>query len=95
MSADLVEDEPTVRKFVTLLHSRAAAALSHERRPGVVQLVSIAPDDSGMSVSPFEIGDVDQMVEAALVDARAGRNVYVETRTVRPGRPNETRPRQD
>jgi hypothetical protein len=89
MSADVVEDEPTVRKFLTLLHSRAAAALSHERRPGVVQLVSIAPNDSGMSVSPFEAGDVDHMVEAALVDARAGRNVYVETRTVRPGRPNE------
>jgi hypothetical protein len=52
-------------------------------------LVSMAPDDGGMSVSAFKIGDVDQMLEAALIDARAGRNVYVEARTVRPGRPAE------
>jgi hypothetical protein len=29
------------------------------------------------------------MLEAALTDARAGRNVYVEIRSVRPGRPDE------
>src|SRR5215469_17014893 len=29
------------------------------------------------------------MVETALTDARSGRNVYVEARTVRPGRPCE------
>jgi hypothetical protein len=77
------------RKFLELLHARAAAALSHVRSPGVLHLVSIAPDDRGMSISPFAIGDVDQMLEAALTGARAGRNVYVEARTVRPGRPNE------
>jgi hypothetical protein len=87
-NADLI-DEPTVREFVTLLHNRAAGALSHVRRPGVLQLVSIAPDDRGMSVSPFAIGDVEHMTEAALIDARAGRNVFVEARTVRPGRPEE------
>ena len=82
-------DETTVRKFIELLHTRAAAALSHVRRPGVLQLVSIAPDDRGMSISPFAIGDIDSMLEAALTDARTGRNVYVEARTVRPGRPTE------
>jgi hypothetical protein len=82
-------DEFTIRKFPTLLHSRAAVALSHVRRPGVLQLVSIAPDDRGMTVSPFAIGDIDSMLEAAVIDARAGRNVYVEARTVRPGRPTE------
>src|SRR6516164_5706155 len=91
MTTDLLIDEPTVRKFLTLLHDRAAAALSHERRPGVLQLVSIDPD-GGMSFSPFAIGDVDSMLEAVLIDARAGRNTYVETRTVRPGRPKERRP---
>jgi hypothetical protein len=55
----------------------------------VLHLVSMAPDDRGMSVSPFDVGDVANMAEAALADARAGRNVYVETRTVRPGRPTE------
>ena len=89
MTGDLLLDEPTVRKFLELLHARAAAALCDVRRPGVLHLVSMAPDDRGMSVSPFNIGDVDHMLETALIDAKAGRNVYVETRTVRPGRPNE------
>jgi hypothetical protein len=89
MSHQNLIDEPTVRKFLGLLHTRAAAALSHVRRPGLLQLVSIAADVKGMSTSPFAIGDVDQMVEAAVTDARAGRNVFVETRTVRPGRPRE------
>jgi hypothetical protein len=86
--ADLI-DPATIRKFLQVLHDRAAAALSHVRRPGVLQLVSIAPDDKGMSVSPFVVGDVDKMVEAALIDARAGRNVFVEARSTRPGRPAE------
>jgi hypothetical protein len=85
---DLI-DEATTRKFIELLHARAAAALSHVCRPGVLQLVSIAPDDKGMSIAPFAIGSVNEMVEAALTDARAGRNVFIETRTVRPGRPHE------
>jgi hypothetical protein len=89
MSTQDLIDEPTVRQFITLLHERAASALSHLRRPGLLQLVSISPDDRGMSYSPFAIGDVDHMLEAVLVDAKAGRNTYIETRTVRPGRPKE------
>jgi hypothetical protein len=81
--------EPTIRKFLKLIHSRAAAALSHLRRPGVLQAVSISPDDRGLSYSAFAIGDVDRMFEAVLIDAKAGRNTYIETRTVRPGRPKE------
>ena len=89
MSAPDLNDAATVRNFFELLHTRAAAALRGVRRHGVLRLVSMAPDDRGMSVSPFNIGDVDHMLETALIDAKAGRNVYVETRTVRPGRPNE------
>src|SRR6516165_4442806 len=91
MTTDLLIDEPTVRKFLTLLHDRAAAALSHERRPGVLQLVSIDPD-GGVTYSLFAIGDIDHMLEAVRVDAEAGRNTYIETRTVRPGRPKERKP---
>jgi hypothetical protein len=36
-------DESEIRKFLGLLHSRAAGALNHMRRPGVLQLVSIFP----------------------------------------------------
>ena len=86
--SDLINADEA-RKFLTLLHSRAAAALSHMRRPGVLQLVSIAPDDRGMSISPFAIGDIDSMLKAALINAGAGKNVYVEARSVRPGRPTE------
>ena len=89
MSHHDLKDADEVRKFLELLHTRAAAALRDVRRPGVLHLVSMAPDDRGMSVSPFNIGDVDHMLETALIDAKAGRNVYVETRTVRRGRPNE------
>src|SRR5262249_49211336 len=49
----------------------------------------MAPDDRGMTVECFNIGDVDHMLEAGLDHARSGRNVYVEARTVRPGRPSE------
>jgi hypothetical protein len=83
--------EPTVRKFLKLLHSRAAAALSHLRRPGVVQTVSASPDDRGVAFAVFAIGDVDRMAEAVLIDARNGRNTYIETRSTRPGRPKERR----
>src|SRR5215472_5597284 len=85
---DLI-DANEARRFLELLHARAAAALCDVRRPGVLHLVSMTPDDRGVSVSSFNIGDVDHMLDAALVHAEAGRNVYVETRTVRPGRPNE------
>src|SRR5436190_12868903 len=89
MSHSALINADEARKFLELLHSRAAAALAHMRRPGVIQLVAIAPDDRGMSISPFAVGDVDSMLEAALINAKAGKNVYVEARTVRPGRPDE------
>ena len=65
-------DEPTARKFLELLHSHAAAALSHIRRPGVLQLVSVSPDDRGLTTSAFNVGDVNSMLDAAF-DQRQGR----------------------
>ena len=88
MTVNLI-DKSEIRKFLELLHSRAAAALSHVRRPGVLQLVSIDPDTEGLTTSAFNIGVVDAMVGAAVTDAKSGRNVYVEARSVRPGRPVE------
>jgi hypothetical protein len=88
-SADDFIHEPTIREFLARYHTWAAAAHAGIDLPVVVQLVSKAPDGRGMSVEAFNIGDDERMVEAALTHARAGRNVYVETRTVRPGRPKE------
>jgi hypothetical protein len=89
MSHDDLINADEARKFLTLYHAQAGAAHAGIDLPVVLHLVSKAPDDRGMSVQAFNIGDVDHMLEAALINARAGRNVYVETRTVRPGRPSE------
>ena len=62
MSAPDLNDTATVRNFLELLNTRAAAALRDVRRPGVLHLVSMAPDDRGMSVSSFNIGDIDDML---------------------------------
>ena len=86
--ADTLTDEATIRKFLEFLHARAAAALE-DAPPGVLQLCSLIPDGS-ISAQPFCVGDVDAMVEAAISNAEAGRNVYVEGRIVTPGlRPEE------
>jgi hypothetical protein len=87
--SDYLIDETIARKFFELLHARASHALSHLRKPGILQLVSVAPDSNGMTISPFLINDIDAMLEASLADAQSGRNVFVELRTVRPGRPRE------
>ena len=89
MSHDDLTNADQARKFFQVLHSRAAVAHRNVHGPCLLQLVSMAPDDHGMSVECFNIGDIDAMLEAALDHARSGRNVYVEARTVRPGRPNE------
>jgi hypothetical protein len=89
MQHDLVDPE-TVRKFVSLVHHRAAAAIDGMNSPPcVLHLCSAAPDDHRFFTSAFNIGDVEHMTEAALIDTRAGKNVFVEPRLVRPGRPEE------
>jgi hypothetical protein len=82
-------DEGAVRAFVALLHERAAAALNGAHEQGVLHLCRLRPDDKTMRSQSFVIGDVENMVAAAVMNAQAGFNVYVELRTVRPGRPTE------
>ena len=89
MSNNLI-DETAIRKFTEVLHARAAAALAEIDRPGVLQLCSLAPDDRSLCTQAFCVGDVDAMTKAAVINVKAGRNVYVEGRTVTPGlRPEE------
>jgi uncharacterized protein DUF3631 len=92
MPSNLI-DAPTIRKFLELLHARAAAALV-DAPPGVLLLCSLIPDGQ-MSAQAFCVGDVDAMTQAAIASARAGRNVYVEGRTVTPGLPPEKRGKLD
>jgi hypothetical protein len=89
MPSNLI-DKTAIRKFTELLHDRAAAALAELDRPGLLQLCSLAPDDRSLCTQAFCVGDVDAMAKAAIVNVEAGRNVYVEGRTVTPGlRPEE------
>jgi len=91
MSATPLIDPVAVRKFITLVHERAAAAVHgvSNARPAVLHLCSMAPDDNHINTSAFNIGDVEYMIEAALIDANCRRNVFIEPRLVRPGLPNE------
>ena len=75
-------DEPTVRRFVELIHTRAAHAINGGDT-GVLQLVRIHPADESISVSRYDIGDVKHMTQDAVAFSAAGHNVYIEGRTVR------------
>src|SRR4051812_23553215 len=74
-------DTAEVRAFMELVHAQAARALEGATRPGVLQLVSIHPSGGSAVSTRFAIGQIDRMVEAAIDDAQAGTNVYIETRT--------------
>jgi hypothetical protein len=82
-------DRDQIHQFLSFLHARAAAALDGTREKGVIQLCTFAPDNGRMVTQAFAFGDVDHMVEVAVIAAGCGSNVYVETRTVRAGRPTE------
>jgi hypothetical protein len=88
MSHDDPINADAARKFLRRVNDGAGIATAHLRRPGHLQLVSIDPN-GGMTYSPFAIGDVDHQLEAVLINAKAGCNTYIETRTVQPGRPKE------
>jgi hypothetical protein len=49
----------------------------------------MAPNDTRFYHAPYNIGDVERMVTDALIEAEAGKNVFIEPRLVRPGRPIE------
>jgi hypothetical protein len=91
MSAALLVDPVAVRKFVALVHERAAAAIYglKDPRPCVLHLDWMAPDDKRFWHAPYSIGDTERMVKDALIEAEAGKNVFLEPRLVRPGRPTE------
>jgi hypothetical protein len=50
-----------------------------------LQLLRIHPLDGKAVTTRFQIGDVDGMTKAALADAAAGHNAYIEPRALRPG----------
>jgi hypothetical protein len=89
MNTDQLINPHAVREFLTAFHALAARAFDGVKRPGVVQLCSLIPDQRRMLTSAFNIGDVEHMAEAAVIDAEAGRNCYCEVRSVKSGLPWE------
>ena len=69
-------DEPMIRRFVELIHTRAAHAINGGNT-GVLQLVRIHPADESISVSRYDIGDVEHMTQDAIAFSAAGHNVYI------------------
>jgi hypothetical protein len=91
MTADVQIDEAAARRFVTLLHERAAHALRGQRGTDAVliQLCRLHPDAKGMSTTAYRIGEADRMADDAITYAQAGQNVYTELRVVQGGTPGE------
>src|SRR5262249_49600072 len=86
MTTSNLIDPAVARHVVTMVHNHAATSirgLPHQR-PCVLQLCSMAPDDRRFLTSAYSIGDADHMTADALVDADAGKNVFIEPRLVRP-----------
>ena len=78
--------EPTVRRFITTVSEhalRVGAGLD-----GVLQISRVHPATDKLNVvGRFKMDDVDHMVEAAIIEANSGFNVYIELRIIRPDAP--------
>lgn len=89
-------DAGEITRFLTIISSHVTDSLqkagidskvgaNSSGSPGVLNLCRINPLDADRVLTqPFAVDDVKHMVAAAVADA-ANCNVYVETRTVRPG----------
>src|SRR5689334_1933481 len=84
-------DAATVRHVLEIIHTQAACALHGAERPGYLQLVVIHPASGSTVATRFRIGDVDGMLQAALVAAETGYNVYIEPRTIAEHAPRKGR----
>ena len=76
-------DEDTVREFVTIISEHTVALAKASSKPGVLQLTRLSPADEKLFPTRFKLDSVDDMVHAAIADANASHNVYIEGRTVR------------
>jgi hypothetical protein len=77
-------DETAVREFIEIISAHVKQVINGRGSTGVLQLCRINPaDDKAVVPSRFQIDDTERMVRAAIGDAAAGHNVYIEPRTVR------------
>ena len=76
-------DEDAVREFITIVSEHAAELAKSNGKSGVLQLTRLSPADEKLVPTRFKLDSVDDMVRAAIADANASHNVYIEGRTVR------------
>jgi hypothetical protein len=82
-----IVDAGEIERFLKIIsgHLAELTKKAGTNAPGVLNLCRISPLDSDKVLTqPFAVDDAKHMIEAAVADA-AHLNVYVETRTVRPG----------
>src|SRR5262245_36932150 len=74
-----------VREFITTIAAQAKAAVGDCEPPGFLQLSRLHPTNEKLVPSRFLLDDIERMVSTALIDCKAGHNVYIEGRLVRRG----------
>jgi hypothetical protein len=78
-------DETTVRQLIEIISAHASQLAKGGGPRALLQLCRISPhDDKSVMPSRFNLDDIEDMVRAAVDDATAGYNAYMETSTVRP-----------
>jgi RepB DNA-primase from phage plasmid len=82
---NVMVDEAAVRQHIEIISKHAVDLAKGNGRPGFLQLCRLNPIDETIIPSRFKLDDVEAMVAAAIADANASLNVYIETRTLRPG----------
>jgi putative DNA primase/helicase len=76
-------DEDAVREFIGIIVAHAVKLAKGLPNPGMLQLSRLNCVDEKFVPTRFRLDDVEGMVKAAIADANAGHNVYIEPRTVR------------
>jgi RepB DNA-primase from phage plasmid len=77
-------DEATIREFLTTISEHVVKLANGVARPGVLQICVLSPVDEKLVPHRFCLDAVEEMVKTAIEAAKAGLNVYLEARTVRP-----------
>ena len=81
-------DKREIREFIETVAAQARAATRHIKQPGLLQMLLVQPLDESVVPYRYALDDselVERMTREALSASKAGHNVYIEGRTVRPG----------
>jgi hypothetical protein len=77
-------DVSAVREHLSIIATRAKAALNGAKAPGLLQLSRLDPTNNKLVPRRFRVDDVEGMIEFAISNSKAGYNIYIEGRLVRP-----------